>query len=186
MLSTALLVAASMVAGQGASPADHNPLDELEWLVGCWKFEFEAKEAGPGVEVGDKMLFHSSYQWTLDKNAVLFEWYDKKAGSEKPLFMIRGIMGWHPKREVFLMSGFSSTGNYGRATWKKLGDDWQVRQTVIERDGTVSTSTMVVSDIKTSTHVVTTTKKQRNGEDEPPGEAVTMTRCSCGERANVD
>jgi hypothetical protein len=91
MLSTALLLAASMVVGQAGDTEQH--LKGLQWFVGEWRAEVQLQEGIPGVaEKGDQMEVLGSHRWILGRNAIQVDWTHKINGAE--VSMGRGLIGW--------------------------------------------------------------------------------------------
>jgi hypothetical protein len=148
MLSTTLLLAASMVVGQAGAPSNYEHLKSIEWVIGEIEWEGEADEGIPGVcEKGDKLLGWAEHEWILGKNAIAVKISIKTADRRIEVLSHQGIIGWDAGEGKIVSCGFNSLGWHGMSTWIHEGDKWLLKGKGVKADGKRTASTLIVSEI---------------------------------------
>ena len=75
MLSTTLLLAASMVVAQvEEGPPGHEHLKCYDQLIGTWCYDGPLLEDTPQAKKGSEFLAHMSFEWILDGAAIETKW----------------------------------------------------------------------------------------------------------------
>jgi hypothetical protein len=170
MLSTTLLLAASIVVGQAQAPTgNYEHLKQLEWIVGTWEAEVEAREAGPGFEAGQKVQLRMENEWQLQKNIIAVAWTVKV--HDFTLSAHQGIIGYDAANERVVSGGFDSLGGYRYAVWSGESPEWMADRTGAEGDGKKVSSVLVLKRVNADTFTTQSTKRTEDGEeleDEPP------------------
>lgn len=111
-----------------------NPLKFLSWMVGDWKAE---KDGG---------FVKMKADWVANGNFLNLQ-YQIKQSASAPEVDSRQVIGWDPRTGQPISWHFDSNGGFGYGDWIKKDNQWLVRATGVERDGSVSTATNVMSAI---------------------------------------
>lgn len=168
MLSTTVLLAASMIAGQahGEKAIDPN-LKPLTPLVGSWDVEFD----WPDLPVEKAKV---TYSWVLHGKYLEARW--RAIDGE---FLGSEYFAWDPTEKEIRLWGFDPW-SFSNATWKISGNKWTGTYTSVSFDGTGSKNTITL-EFKGSNKVhVTRTPK---GSEQPDGTAVFVKSRGQGEQA---
>jgi hypothetical protein len=121
MLSTALLLAASIVVGQEA-PTGHEKLEKhLGWLIGEWTADVTTAD-------GKVQKASAKLQWTAHEQVIRL---DLNIGDWQGLSMIF----WDASDRAIKMWGADSGGGNGQATMRVEGDELVWHNTVYDKDG---------------------------------------------------
>lgn len=111
-----------------------NPLKFLSWMVGDWKAE---KDGG---------FVRMKADWVANGNFLSLQ-YQIKQSASAPEVDSRQVIGWDPRTGQPISWHFDSNGGFGYGDWIKKDNQWMVRATGVERDGSISTATNVMSAI---------------------------------------
>jgi hypothetical protein len=77
-------------------------------FIGTWRYEGPLLEDVPGVaEKDSQFVFQLSWNWILDKQAVMNDWLIEFEGGE---YSEKTLIGWHAAEEQVVYGGFSSAG----------------------------------------------------------------------------
>jgi hypothetical protein len=180
MLSTAVLLAASMVVGQADGPgSNYEHLEKIEWLIGEMEWTSEAEDDVPGVcEKGDKLCGWAEHEWVLNKNAIEVHVKIKTATEGKEVLAYRGMIGWDAKEGKIVSAGFDSTGGRGMSTWVQDGDSWSLKGKGCNGEGKETSSTLIVAKVDDNHISIHTVDRWEGGEKLPDGVRVVCTRLS--------
>ena len=120
MLSTAFLLAVSMVMGQAGGTERH--LKGLQWFVGEWRAEVQLQEDIPQIaKKGDQMEVLGSHRWILGRNAIQVNWTHRINGEE--VSAGRALIGWEGLSNKIMQWSVTKEGNsFGE--WTQHGDRW--------------------------------------------------------------
>ena len=163
MLSTALLLAASMTIGQSGETADPN-LKQLTPLVGSWKVTFD----WPGMPFDEAKV---TYRWKLKGRYLEARW-SKTDGTD----LGPELFAWDPIKKSIRMWGFDPESFY-EATWSFDGKKWAGKFSGTRFTGEETESTIHLEFQNDSSISVQHTPK---GADKPRGFAK-FTRVPQGE-----
>jgi hypothetical protein len=156
MLSTTVLLTASMIAGQahGEKAIDPN-LKPLTPLVGSWDVEFD----WPDLPVEKAKV---TYSWVLHGKYLEARW--RAIDGE---FLGSEYFAWDPTEKEIRLWGFDPW-SFSKATWQISGDRWTGTYTSTRFDGTGSKNTITLVFKGSNTVHVTRTPK---GSEQPDGTA---------------
>ncbi|MBX9668332.1 MAG: SgcJ/EcaC family oxidoreductase [Candidatus Obscuribacterales bacterium] len=115
-----------------AAAAEVNPLEQLAWLVGDWTGE----KNGGTVQM--------KAEWAANKNFITCTYETKKSNDGKPV-QSRQVIGWDPRNDQPISWNFDSNGGFGLGLWVKNGKRWEIAVSGVERDGSTSSATNVMS-----------------------------------------
>ena len=114
MLSTTLLIASSLIAGQVERPSEH--LKVLQPLIGQWVYVGPVQSDSPGLgPKGTEVIAVITYTWAMNKNALRIQWVGKSAG-RKPVQFVE-LVGWDGKQKELVSQGFGSLGGVEHNVW---------------------------------------------------------------------
>ena len=177
MLSTAFLLAASMVVGQADEPlSNYDALKSFDAIIGCWTLEGQILEDSPDVAKGQKVVLHSSYAWILKKSAVECRSTIKVGEQEAAEFL--SVYGWDRSRGRIVSAILSSNGLLG-VSEVRVSDDgktWTFKAQDANPDGTQSTSTVVMTLTDPDT-IVWQAKDRQGGPLTGDSPKYTLKRC---------
>jgi len=131
MLSTALLLAASMVLGQPAVAAEQTKdaaprATDLAWLLGEWRGEYVLPEGIPEVgPAGSKVVSVHTWRWTLNKKFITLKIREEING--RVASTGEEILGTDQDSGALAHWFFGSTGVHGVGTWRRNGDTWELK-----------------------------------------------------------
>ena len=141
MLSTALVLTASMVLGQVEAPEQFKEYGKS--FAGEWTGEFELDANIPGVaKAGDKAAVRGTTKWILNNTALEGNWSADLNG--KPAGTGKWIAGWDRSSSEIVSFGFNSFGGRGQSVFKKVGDRWIETATFVGADGRKNTETSII------------------------------------------
>ena len=107
-------------------------LGELSWLVGDWKVE---KESG---------YVHLNASWAAGHKFLILSYIIKRPG-QKDAVDCKQIIGWNPRTEQIVSWSFDANGGFGYGAWSKKDKQWVVDADGVERDGSATRATNIVS-----------------------------------------
>ncbi len=180
MLSTALLLAASMV-GQGGEKAkpgpDYQQLKAMEWMIGDWEAEYVVASPGLGLDgftPGAKVHSFNSYYWMQNKNYIGFRFRDEIDG--KVVHSGFEMIGVDPQSKKTIHWLFSVLGGWGPGEWSVDGKTWKLRWTGTTSDGTKYEGVSFMAPVDANTHTWEMKDCKKNGEPTPDTPIVTYHR----------
>lgn len=163
-MSTAFLLAASMVIGQAEKPAsNYDRLKSFDALIGCWSLSGEVLEDVPNViEKGAKLVGHSSFEWIMKKTAVKNQGFVKFGDLEEVQFL--GVIGWNRAKECIVSGSLSSDGAIGQSeiTVSEDGKTFTYAEKGVDPDGK-STTVKVVMTLTAPDTIVWQAKDRQGG-----------------------
>ena len=138
MLSTAFLLAASMVVGQGEnSPSHQEHVKELAWLIGRWEGTYVQPEGIFDLgKSGSTVIDEQSFRWVLNKSFIQYNStsrIDGRIASEG-----LELIGWDVTSGKLVHWIFDSTGVHGSGVWRRDGDAW-----ILDWSGTATDNTSI-------------------------------------------
>ncbi len=163
MLSTTLLLAASMVVGQADQPSAYEHMKGLESLIGKSVGEYELPDGRPEMgKAGARVVRRVSARWALKRSIVIFSFSNSIDGAPAASWL--EFAGWDPKEDciahsILLPGGSSSTG-----VWSTEGDDLILKWSCTRADGVEYGGMSRVHPTGPDTYTWTMTDCTRNGE----------------------
>ncbi len=115
-----------------AATAIVNPLEELSWIIGEWA----AERNGGSVRM--------KAEWAANKNFITCYYETKKSQDAKPT-LSKQVIGWDPRNDQPISWHFDSTGGFGLGHWVKSGKRWEIEASGVERDGSSSLATNIMT-----------------------------------------
>lgn len=113
-------------------PSETAALRELDWLIGKW------------VAKRDDLEIHSDYEWFGDKSFILAKFTIK---GKKKTFTGMQMIGIDPKSGDLRSWTFEHDGGFGEATVTRDGKKWVFDMATALTDGSVLTSTTIMTEI---------------------------------------
>jgi len=145
MLSTSLLLAASMVVGQADASPNYEHLKAFDGLVGTWVYEGPLKEDVPDVATKDTpMAVRITWEWTLNKAVVEGEYMIKF--KDLPKIEGKRLFGWNAADNQIVWGHMNSLGvvGVGNATFSEDGKTLRIAGKGIDGRGNKSSGTIVI------------------------------------------
>ena len=141
MLSTAFLLAASMVVGQDQSAVEH--LQPFKPFLGMWTLQGGLQEdvslpSGGVLEKGTKLVASNSFRWAINRNAVVFDWSLKFEGQD--FIYSTQLMVWEKKDKVIRCIWQHTAGEQGTTDWSFEGDALVGKVQAVDNEGVESSS----------------------------------------------
>jgi hypothetical protein len=120
MLSTAVLLAASVVGGQASDSATKEHLKDLECLIGTWVCEDEVDESAaesPILKgfVGKKITARSTYAWVAGEGAITND-VELDFNGEFTI-KTKCLIGWDPLQKQIIGHVFTNRGGCWTQRW---------------------------------------------------------------------
>ncbi len=143
-----LISSATETPLQETTAAD--PLEQLSWLIGEWS----AEKNGGSVNM--------SAAWAPHKNFIVCT-YQVKKSADAPVLESKQIIGWDPRSEQPISWHFDSNGGYGYGSWIKRNKEWLVEATGIERDGSSTSATNMISPSDSNNFTWQSVNRSLNG-----------------------
>ncbi len=106
----AVTVLSRAMAQPPAQPANHEHLEELNWLIGRWIHRGRT----PG---GQPLVVRRSHDWALDGNYVTG--VTKIRVDNRLVLVRRHMVGWDSEEKYIRSWVFSSNGDFARGVWQK-------------------------------------------------------------------
>jgi hypothetical protein len=187
MLSTSLLLAASLVVAQveeTASPADH--LKCYDGLIGKWVYKGPLQEDIPDfAEKNTQIVAHFCWKKAFDGNVIVFEWDASIQG--KPVAGGKGLVGWDPNEKRIVSGGMMSRGGYalGVITSSEDGKTVTSEREGIDHNGR-KISSRLVRTLKDENTLVYQAQDRKGGEPTGDSPKYVFTRCTCDEDEDDD
>ena len=116
-----------------APPSHYEQLKELEWMIGDW-----TDQAGEGT-------VSTECHWARNNNFIIRSFTVSIAGTVEMAGM--QIIGWDAATKQIRSWVFDSDGGVNQGVWKRTGDLWSVRQTATLPDGTLASSTSLLTPL---------------------------------------
>lgn len=137
-------------------------LQPLEWLIGQWEDESE------------DVLCRSTFRWGRSDNFLIRSFYTESADGESS----EGtqVIGWDPRARQIRSWTFNADGSFGEALWSRNGGDWLVKSTQTLVDGGAASGTYVITPLGADEMTVRLIGHEINGEPQPAGPTVRVTR----------
>ena len=165
MLTSALLITASLVLGQAEKPqSNFEHLKALDSVTGEWIGTVQTEDGSEPIEV---LL---SYEWVLNKNVQLGVLSIKR--DDEKIEALRVMRVWDAATKqikVFVVS-FEGAHSHGTATVK---DNQHVQKTVgVDSEGKKLSDTLVFKEIEDDSFTVIATDRKKGDERLPDLTAV--------------
>jgi uncharacterized protein (TIGR02246 family) len=148
-----------------ATPYD--ALKGLEWLVGTWKDQSDA------ADVQTTTRWSRNRAFLIRSFQAQFEEGDVVEGTQ--------VIGWDPAANQIRTWNFNSDGSFGEGTASKSGEDWLLKSSQLQPDGTTSASTQVITRVNDDTLSVQTIGETVGGVPVPASPALTVVRIATPE-----
>ena len=116
-----------------APPSHYEQLKELEWMIGDW------------IDQADEGVVSTECHWARNNNFIIRSFTVSIAEAVDMAGM--QIIGWDPAKKQIRSWAFDSDGGFNQGVWEKTADRWSVRQTATLPDGTLGTSTSLLTPV---------------------------------------
>lgn len=113
--------------------AEEEPLTGLAWMIGDWS---ASNASGGSVQM--------KANWAANKNFITCEYTTQKSADSKKVDS-KQIIGWDPRTENPISWHFDSSGGFGYGNWSQKDGKWYIQSSGIDRDGSTTTATNVIS-----------------------------------------
>lgn len=114
-------------------PTHNDRLQELAWMVGSW------------VDESDESLVETSCDWGEGGSFLLRQFLIRRAG--EALMEGTSRIGWDPLRKQIRSWVFDSSGGFAEGYWTRAGNQWIVKVSSVQPDGTVTSATNIITYI---------------------------------------
>jgi uncharacterized protein (TIGR02246 family) len=118
-------------------PSHYEQLKELEWMIGDW-----TDQDGEGIVT-------TECQWARNNNFVVRS-FTVSIADELDMAGMQ-LIGWDPAKKQIRSWTFDSDGGFNHGVWKKSADRWSVQQLATLPDGTLASSTSLLTPIDDQT-----------------------------------
>jgi uncharacterized protein (TIGR02246 family) len=142
---------------EGPPPTAHEQLKPLAWLVGEW------------VDDGGSSVVKSSCHWSDDGNFLVQE-FKLQLNGENAMNVSQRI-GWDPLAKHIRSWVFDSEGGFGESVWTRDGNNWIIKATSVEPDGTAASATNQLVPTGTDSYIWRSTDRIAGDERQAPIEA---------------
>jgi uncharacterized protein (TIGR02246 family) len=144
-------------------PTNYEFLRGLEFAIGDWVAE---SPTGEGA--------HLSFSWAPHQNFLI----NKFTTTFREFSLGEGTqwIGWDPAAKTIRAWTFDTTGGFGEATWSKDGDKWVTKVASVQRDGTKTTATNIVTLVDQDTLEFQSTERTINGKSAPDIKGIKLKR----------
>jgi uncharacterized protein (TIGR02246 family) len=144
-------------------PTNYDHLRGLEWAIGDWVAQ---SPTGEGA--------HLSFSWAPHQNFLI----NKFTQTFGDFALGEGTqwIGWDPIAKTVRAWTFETSGGFGEATWSNDGNKWISKVTSVQRDGTKTTATNIVTRIDPDTLDFQSTERTVNGKPAPDVKGIKLKR----------
>ena len=170
------LIASAQELPPSAPPSAAESLSQLEWLVGQWVADLDAKQTASRGLGAAKIV--TTYHFSPTKTFLIRSFALTSEESDAPLIQGTQIIGWDPRAAQIRSWTFSSDGAFGEAFWSKSGDDWLIKSTQTLADGGAASGTYVLTRTDTDVITLSLIGQTVNGEPLPQADPIALTRQS--------
>jgi hypothetical protein len=167
MLSTAFLLAASMVVGQGdTATSQQQQLKELSWLIGRWEGTYVLPEGIPDIGApGSTVTDEQTFKWILNKNFIQYNFTSRIDGKVSSDGM--EVIGLDVESGKLTHWVFGSTGFRGHGVWRRDGDAWVLDWSGVTPDKTTYSGSSVHCIVDRNTYTCQMVHLKKNGDKIP-------------------
>ena len=145
-------------------PSHYEQLKQLEWMIGNW-----ADQAGEGV-------VSTECHWARNNNFIIRSFTVSISGAIDMAGM--QVIGWDPAKKQLRSWTFDSDGGFNHGTWKKSGERWSVQVTATLPDGTLASSTSLLTPLDENSFTWQQVNRVVGGESLPNLAEVVVVRSS--------
>lgn len=186
MLGTTLLLATSIVLGQGEPPAsNHEHVKELGWLIGRWEGSYILPEGMPDLgKPGSKVTDDQSFKWILNKTFIQYNFTSRIDGEVSSEGM--EVIGWDAPSGKLVHWVFGSTGFHGPGVWRRDGDLWVLDWSGTAPDKTTYSGTSVHRIVDRNTYTWQMVHLKKDGKPIPDWPVVEYKRKIASNTAKKD
>lgn len=114
--------------------AEEDPLTGLAWMIGDWSATDKSK--GASVEM--------KADWAANKHFITCNYVTQRS-ADSPKIESKQVIGWDPRTENPISWHFDSSGGFGYGNWSNKDGKWYIQSTGIDRDGSTTTATNIIS-----------------------------------------
>jgi uncharacterized protein (TIGR02246 family) len=143
------------------APTAHEHLEELEWMIGDWVDDDDAR-------------IETSCQWTNNRSfitrsfTVVVRDRLEMAGMQ--------FVGWDPTAKQIRSWVFDSDGGFGEGVWKKHGNAWHIHAAATLPDGRKSSGVNILTKVDDDTFTWQSVQRVVDGELLPNVDDVVVVR----------
>jgi len=151
------------------SPTPEAALEKLAWLVGDWRDQTDGAEVDTTVRWSPNRAFLvRSFRAEYDDGQTL-------QGTQ--------VIGWDPRAKQYRTWTFNSDGSFGEGVASRSGEQWLLRTSHTQSDGSVSSETQALELVDDDTMRVERLGVSVDGVPAPAGEPVTVVRVGASDAA---
>jgi uncharacterized protein (TIGR02246 family) len=147
-----------------APPTNYQHLRELEWLIGSWADDPNAK--------GE--IFRVSFTWGENQNFMLSSYT-----STFKNIHIGGAtqwIGWDGAAKQIRSWTFETGGSFGEGTWTRDGNRWTIKTVAVLKDGKKVTATNILTRVDANTMTWHSKDRAIDGKALPEVKEITLKR----------
>jgi uncharacterized protein (TIGR02246 family) len=137
-------------------------LRDLEWLVGDWRDQTD------GVEVNTTVRWSPNQAFLIRSFSAAYEGGDALEGTQ--------VIGWDPRAKQYRTWSFLSDGSFGEGAVSRSGDQWLIKMSHVQSDGSTAAATQVITLVDENTMRVDKIGETIDGAPAPSSEPVTVVR----------
>ena len=133
-----------------AAPTHYEQLKDLAWMIGNW------------TDQAEEDVVTTECHWARNKNFLVRSFTVSMAGD----FEMAGmqIIGWDPATQQIRSWTFDSDGGFNQGVWKKSADTWAVQLTATLPDGSMASSTSLLTPLDENSFAWEQINRVSNGE----------------------
>jgi hypothetical protein len=131
-------------------PSEGVTLRDLDWIIGTW----EAKRADAEVR--------TTYEWWGDKSFIRVAVSIKQKGRTSEGFQ---MIGKDASTGQLKSWTFDRDGSFAEAAWSRDGKKWVMESTGVIEDGSVQTSTNIITQLDDDSFTFQSVQRTADGED---------------------
>jgi uncharacterized protein (TIGR02246 family) len=144
-------------------PTNYDHLRVLEWVIGDWVAD---SPTGEGAQLSFSWAPHQNF--IINKFSTTFKDFNLGEATQ--------WIGWDPLAKTIRAWTFETSGGFGEGIWSTEGDKLVIKVTSIERDGTKTTATNIVTRVEPDTVSFHSTERTVNGKSVPDIKAIQLKR----------
>ena len=149
-------------------PSHYEQLKELEWMIGDW------------IDQADEGIVSTECHWARNNNFIIRSFTVSVSGAVDMAGM--QVIGWDPAKKQIRSWTFDSDGGFNQGTWKQVGERWSVQQTATLPDGTLASSTSLLTPLDENSFTWQQVNRVAAGELLPDLAEIVVARSSAESR----
>lgn len=161
--SSVVLAAVLAIAAHAAPPAGTDQLEQLDWIIGNWVWEWNTDREVPGIaQSGEQIAGEMRCEWDLNRHAIDMRLSLTKAG--QTVWAAHTLIGWDPVKKCVISRSFDSNGGHGSGTVVQQNDSWLFKTSGVNAQGNELVNAMLFSDIQPEGFSLQGTNRPEDGD----------------------